>query len=258
MMTSEALTVIPHGFSTITSMPASRQGTAVLCVEGVGRAEVGRLDRSRCRHLLDRAELGRLAAEHFLDLPGKLREAIRVVVTQRGDLEFVVAGVQQLAVAAQVGSGNPACTDDSQLHRVSHERVGAQTIQSVLKETPGVSFIQMALDVVRYHHEWFNGEGYPYGIKGEEIPLSARIAALADVYDALTTNRAYKAAFSHEKTMSIIRSSVGTQFDPVVVEALVNREKEFMCLARFLGDDDIRDVTRQHGDTKEKHFSKTK
>ena len=126
----------------------------------------------------------------------------------------------------------------------THVDVGAQTIRAVMDDTPNVSFIQMAVDIVQYHHEWFDGSGYPCGIKGEEIPLSARIASLADVYDALTTHRAYKPAYSHEKTMSIIRSSAGTQFDPIVIEALIQREDEFIELARALADDMVGEATR--------------
>lgn len=70
-----------------------------------------------------------------------------------------------------------------------------------------------------YHHEWWNGKGYPYGIKGEEIPLCARIMAVADVFDALTSKRCYKSAMPLEKAYAIIREESGTHFDPVVVEA---------------------------------------
>jgi putative two-component system response regulator len=84
----------------------------------------------------------------------------------------------------------------------------------------------MAREIALYHQEKFNGSGYPNGVKGEEIPLSARICALADVFDALTSKRPYKAAFSLEKSYAIIDETVGSHFDPDVVEAFYEvREK---------------------------------
>ena len=117
-----------------------------------------------------------------------------------------------------------------------HVTVGAQTIRSVLERSPGVAFLEMAVDVVSGHHEWYNGEGYPDGLSGEGIPLSARIAALADVYDALTTRRPYKPPFSHEKALSIILDSSGTQFDPAVVDAFHRCKDQFAELANALAD----------------------
>ena len=73
-----------------------------------------------------------------------------------------------------------------------------------------------------YHHERWDGRGYPEGLKGEEIPLSARIMAVADVFDALVSKRSYKEPFSFEKAVSIITEESGTHFDPSVVKAFLN------------------------------------
>jgi len=129
-------------------------------------------------------------------------------------------------------------TDQEMAIMRTHVDVGVQTIGSVIQQNPQAPFLHMAMDVIAGHHEWYNGLGYPKGIKGEETPLAARIAAVADVYDALTTKRSYKEAFSHEKAVSIIRSSTGTQFDPVVVEAFIKLEDRFAQLAKELGDDE--------------------
>ena len=77
-----------------------------------------------------------------------------------------------------------------------------------------------------YHHERWDGTGYPCGAKGEQIPLSARIMAVADVFDALVSRRSYKEPFSFEKAIAIIREESGTHFDPVVVEAFLNIAEE--------------------------------
>ncbi len=119
----------------------------------------------------------------------------------------------------------------------THVAVGTATINSVLDRVPGVRFLKMAADVTSGHHEWYNGDGYPARLAGDAIPLSARIVALADVYDALTTCRPYKSAFSHEKAMAIILDLSAKQFDPTVIDAFLRNEKQFEQLAASLADD---------------------
>lgn len=85
-----------------------------------------------------------------------------------------------------------------------------------------VEFPWPVLPVVRHHHERYDGRGYPDGLKGEEIPLNARIMAVADVYDALTSSRSYRQAWTHERAVETIRNDVGTHFDPNVVKAFLN------------------------------------
>ena len=84
-----------------------------------------------------------------------------------------------------------------------------------------IPFLQPALDIPYCHHEWWNGNGYPQGLKGEEIPLSARIFSVIDVWDALTSDRPYRSKWSQEKTLKYIQDGSGTQFDPRVVEAFL-------------------------------------
>jgi len=119
----------------------------------------------------------------------------------------------------------------------THTDTGANTIQALIARAPGVSFLEMATDIARYHHERYDGKGYPTGLKAEAIPLAARITAVADVYDALTTRRVYKEAFSHAKAVEIIREGSGTQFDPAVVEAFLNRQATFAKLAETMADE---------------------
>jgi putative two-component system response regulator len=100
-----------------------------------------------------------------------------------------------------------------------HSLIGAEALGSTIKSATSSSFLQMAADVARYHHERFDGTGYPDGLKGQEIPLAARIVALADVYDALTSSRVYKPAFRAEVARLMIKEERGRQFDPVIVDA---------------------------------------
>jgi len=118
----------------------------------------------------------------------------------------------------------------------THTQIGTETIRSVAERVPGARFLEMASDICHCHHERFDGSGYPRGIGGTEIPISARIAALADVYDALRSERPYKRAFSHEETATEIRDQSGRHFDPTVVEAFVKRMPDFAALSEQLAD----------------------
>lgn len=75
------------------------------------------------------------------------------------------------------------------------------------------------VEIIKYHHEWFDGNGYPYGLKGDEIPLNAKIISIVDAYDGMVSNRAYRKGMSHEDAMKVILEQSGKQFDPVVVQA---------------------------------------
>ncbi len=117
-----------------------------------------------------------------------------------------------------------------------HTVLGGETLESVVEALPEARFLRMARDIAMTHHEWFDGQGYPRGLEGERIPLSGRIVALADVYDALRSKRVYKQAYSHERAHEIITKACGTQFDPDIVRAFLNREEEFIEVARRFND----------------------
>jgi len=108
----------------------------------------------------------------------------------------------------------------------THTLIGASTLQTVYQKYPGNAFLSMGIDIALSHHEKWDGSGYPDGLAGEQIPLSARIMAIADVYDALRSKRPYKEPFSHEKSSAIIREGAGRHFDPQVVEAFIALEPE--------------------------------
>ena len=107
-----------------------------------------------------------------------------------------------------------------------HTTYGAEVIEQCISSLPNSEFLCEAKNIAAYHHEKWNGKGYPYGLEGEEIPLSARIMAVADVFDALVSKRVYKDAFSFEKAMSIIEEDSGTHFDPKVAEAFLAASAE--------------------------------
>lgn len=115
----------------------------------------------------------------------------------------------------------------------THTTVGGDIIDRVIDTVPesDSGYLQEAKRLALYHHEKWNGAGYPTGIAGEEIPLSARIMAVADVFDALVSTRSYKKGFPFEKAMDIIRESSGTHFDPDVAQAFLNAEDEVRKVA---------------------------
>jgi putative two-component system response regulator len=112
----------------------------------------------------------------------------------------------------------------------THTVCGAETIDSLLKEFPDTRFLQIARDIIISHHEKWDGSGYPRGLAGEEIPLCGRIMAVADVYDALTSKRVYKDAFSHNQAKSMIVKNAGTHFDPDLVHAFLAVEDDFLAI----------------------------
>ena len=109
----------------------------------------------------------------------------------------------------------------------THVEIGYQTLRNIDKRYQNNAFVQMGLDITRYHHEKWDGSGYLFELKGEEIPLSARMMALADVYDALRSKRVYKPAYPHAETLEIIEEGRGKHFDPMLVDLFLESHLEF-------------------------------
>ncbi len=109
----------------------------------------------------------------------------------------------------------------------THTEMGGYTLNAAVQNYPDHSYLRMARDIALTHHERFDGSGYPNGLAGVEIPLCGRIVALADVYDALTSKRVYKEAYSHRKACRIIRGEVGSHFDPQIAEVFLEHAEEF-------------------------------
>ena len=107
-----------------------------------------------------------------------------------------------------------------------HALYGKMMIESLRKKVPNRNFLDYAQTLAYSHHEKWDGTGYPEGLKGLKIPLQARMMALADVYDALVSDRPYKKAFSHEDAMKIISEGRGTQFDPDLTDLFAGLSDE--------------------------------
>lgn len=112
-----------------------------------------------------------------------------------------------------------------------HTVLGQDIVFSVIRNHPRLKLLDMAADITRSHHERFDGSGYPDGLDGKAIPLAARILAVADVYDALVSDRIHRPAYTHAEARDLVLQGSGTLFDPTVVEAFRRCETRFEALA---------------------------
>ena len=119
-------------------------------------------------------------------------------------------------------------TDDQFAQMKRHTTEGERIVTSILKGVEDDEFVEIARNVALYHHEKWNGKGYPTGTAGKEIPIEARIMALADVFDALVSKRCYKDAFSYDKAFSIIEEDLGTHFDPELGRVFLECREELI------------------------------
>lgn len=118
----------------------------------------------------------------------------------------------------------------------THPQIGAQTLEAIIASMPGMSFLTMGRDVALAHHEFWDGSGYPRGLVGEATPLAARILKIADCYDALTTERPYKHAWTSEDAFAHIIERAGTEFDPTLVHLMQIVAEEFHAVRLRLAD----------------------
>ncbi len=130
-------------------------------------------------------------------------------------------------------------TDEEFVIMKTHAELGYDAIFAAEEDEFGeISFLRIAREIAQGHHERWDGTGYPQGLAGEAIPLSARLMAVADVYDALISKRCYKPAFPHAEAAGIIRSGRGSHFDPDVVDAFSALENDFKDIAERYSDHD--------------------
>ena len=126
----------------------------------------------------------------------------------------------------------PGRLDDEEFKKMQvHTIEGEKIIENAMKISSTSDYLKEAKNIAAYHHEKWDGTGYPYGLKGEDIPLSARIMAVSDVFDALISARVYKPAMKFEDAMRIIKEGSGKHFDPVIVNAFVDAEEEVKKIA---------------------------
>lgn len=117
--------------------------------------------------------------------------------------------------------------DNERAFMKQHTILGGHALEKAINQIPDNNFLHVARDMALYHHERWDGSGYPDGLKGDEIPFSARLMAVVDVYDALTTRRSYKEPYTHEQAVNVMSSLRGSHFDPDLLDVFISCENEF-------------------------------
>ncbi len=189
-------------------------------------------DKETGKHLERIREYTRVLAAGLAKLP-KYSQYITPTYIEDLCLSSVLHDVGKVGIEDAILL-KPGKLDSKEFERIKqHARLGGEALRSVDREIHDQSFLTLGKEIAFYHHERWDGKGYPTGKKEEEIPLSARLVALADVYDALTSKRTYKDALAHEEALKLILSERGTHFDPDIVDVFVENNEIFSRIRMF-------------------------
>jgi putative two-component system response regulator len=162
------------------------------------------------------------------------------------DLKLILQSAQlhdvgKIAVRDNILQKPGKLTDEEFDEIKKHAIFGKEIIEKIKKKTSERAFLEHAEIFAATHHEKWDGSGYPKGLKGEDIPLQGRIMAIADVYDALVSDRPYKKSFTHEKAVDIILQGKGTHFEPTLVDLFLKVSDEFNSIAKsFKREDNLK------------------
>jgi putative two-component system response regulator len=194
-------------------------------------------DNDTRAHLERVRTYSRIIAAHLSRLP-KYHDVVNAEFVRLIHQTSPLHDIGKVAVPDDVLHKPGPLTEDEFEVMKMHTLRGAETLEAALREYPAARFLRMARDIAASHHEWYDGSGYPRGLAGEAIPLAGRIVALADAYDALTSKRIYKDAFTHKKAREAVIKARGTHFDPDVVDAFLANEEQFVAAGRSLCDEE--------------------
>jgi putative two-component system response regulator len=176
-------------------------------------------DNETGNHIIRTKEYVRVLAEHLQRHPRFRHELTAENITQLYK-SAPLHDIGKVGIPDSILLKAGALTDDEFTIMKTHAALGKKAIEDAMGAMTGCeAFLRYAAEIAYGHHERWDGSGYPQGLAGDDIPISARLMALADVYDALISKRCYKPAFSHEKAASLIRKGCGGHFDPDVVDA---------------------------------------
>jgi len=180
-------------------------------------------------HLERLREYSRLMAEHM----SQMTSYQKVVDAQFVENIFAATplhDIGKVGVPDEILLKPGTLTDTEWVLMRSHTTIGAETLREVDYLHPGNSFIKMGIEIAESHHEKWDGSGYPHGLSGKNIPLAARIVAIADVYDALRSKRSYKEPFTHEQSRAIIEKGRGAHFDPQLLDVFLVLADQFNAI----------------------------
>lgn len=181
------------------------------------------------RHLERVREYCRLLAEHLAERP-KFAEQLTPSLIENIYAASPLHDIGKVGIPDFILLKPGKLTEIEFITMKTHTVIGAETLRAVDEVYPGNTFVSVGIEIAATHHENWNGTGYPFGMVGEEIPLAGRILRLADVYDALMSRRAYKEAYSHEKTLEIMAAGRGVDFDPDIYDCFIAIEGAFKAV----------------------------
>lgn len=182
------------------------------------------------RHIERTSKLCRLMAQYLSILP-KYKETINANYIENIYKASPLHDIGKVGIPDSILLKPGKLTSEEFEIMKTHTTIGYKTLSEVQRKYKNNGFIKMGMEIAKYHHEKWDGTGYPIGLFGDEIPISARIMALVDVYDALRSKRVYKEAFTHEKACEIITEGRGKHFDPLIVEVFLQNNEEFIDIA---------------------------
>ena len=167
-----------------------------------------------------------------LRLRPEFREEVTPGFVQRIGVSSALHDIGKVGVEDSILRKPGALTSEERTRMQSHTRIGEECLKEIERRLGSSNFLQMAREISSAHHERWDGKGYPMGLSGEQIPLPARIVAIADVYDALSCKRVYKEALPHSECVATISKAAGTHFDPRVVEVFLEIEDRFRQISQ--------------------------
>lgn len=200
-------------------------------LEEINTAQVGmiyavaQLAESRDKLTADHLErVGNLSYQLAAAIPESIyvyNESNKKVILDSIKLSSILHDIGKIAISDEILNKKGKLTPSEYEIMKTHSDIGSETLKSIGVESLKNDFVVMGIEIAKYHHEKWDGTGYPSGLSGRDIPFSARIVAVIDVYDALISTRPYKEKFSKQKSLSIIKEGSGTHFDPTIAEIFV-------------------------------------
>ena len=177
-------------------------------------------------HVERTAKYCRLLAEKLMEA-GKYKGIVDEAYTINIEMAAPLHDIGKVGIPDNILLKPGKLTDDEFVIMKTHVPKGYETLASVENMYHENAFLKLGMEISGNHHEKWDGTGYMHGLSGQDIPLSARIMALADVYDALRSKRVYKDAFTHEKSVNIIKDGRGAHFDPELVDIFIENDALF-------------------------------
>jgi len=183
------------------------------------------------RHLDRISAYSTLLASALQDHP-KFRDRVSPEWVRLIGISSVLHDIGKVGVPDKVLLKQGRLTDEERACMQAHATVGGQCLQEIERHLGSSNFLRLAREIAFSHHERWDGKGYPHGLAGEAIPLGARIVAIADVYDALSSRRVYKQPLPHPECVTVIRDEAGKQFDPDLVDIWSGIASKYRDIAR--------------------------